>query len=173
MATASSVGSAAPTSPQAASSPTPPPQKKQTWGEYLLGGLVNQGVDRLADKGRGILKKAATDATRSLYTLHSLLESICEHLDENHEISYQTLVFPNPSITNSISVKLIGKKVSNPEIKIFDLVGNLVQTEKLTQSSMDLITIPLSSSLKNGNYILKIEDENNKVIVNESIVLKN
>jgi hypothetical protein len=93
--------------------------------------------------------------------------------DEEHEISYQSLVFPNPSTTNSISVKLIGKKVNNPEIKIFDLIGNLVQTEKLTQSSMDLITIPFNSSLKNGNYILKIEDENNKVIVNESIVLKN
>ncbi len=93
------------------------------------------------------------------------------NLNENASISYQSLVFPNPSAGNSISVKLLGKKVNNPEIKIFDVLGNLIQTEKFTQNSMDSISITFNKSIKNGNYILQVIDENNKVVVKENITI--
>lgn len=90
-------------------------------------------------------------------------------IGELKDVAYQSITFPNPANGNEISVRLIGKIVINPTYTILDISGKTIAEGCAISVSNDFIQVPLTNTISNGNYILKIKDSANKDVVLEHI----
>lgn len=75
--------------------------------------------------------------------------------DELNSEELSLSVFPNPA-ANSINIALIGPWEGDVFVKITDMLGRVVLTEKLNDVQFTQLNI---SSLDNGIYILQIESK--------------
>ncbi len=96
-------------------------------------------------------------------------DNVLTGIGDPQQPSYTTLVFPNPSNTNEINIKLFGKAFSNATYVITDLSGKSVQNGVPTIQSNEMIQVKLNQQLINGNYFIKIFDESKHEIVSEQI----
>jgi hypothetical protein len=109
--------------------------------------------------------KTFTTLSQAFVNTDDLLTGI----GDPQQLSYTTLVFPNPSNTNEINIKLFGKSISNATYVITDLSGKTVQNGAPTLQSNEMIQVKLNHQLINGNYFIKIFDESKHEVVSEQI----
>ncbi|HZV69349.1 MAG TPA: T9SS type A sorting domain-containing protein [Saprospiraceae bacterium] len=82
---------------------------------------------------------------------------------------YATLLFPNPSNSNEINIKIIGREFGITDFAVFDLQGRIVQQGKVDNTSGDLIRLSLSNVPVNGTYVIKLKDKDGREVVSEKV----
>jgi len=84
--------------------------------------------------------------------------------------SWSTILFPNPS-KGSFNIRFIGKHPETINYTICDFSGRLIQSGSQLKLNNNELALEMRSALPNGNYFLKITDQNNSVIATETLSL--
>lgn len=83
------------------------------------------------------------------------------------DITYQSLMFPNPSNHNTLYVKLFGKSVTNPTYQIIDLNGKVLAEGSPELKEKELMILNLQAEIPNGVYFVKIQDNNTNIVTEQ------
>ncbi len=150
---------------------------------FLLGAFgVSQGQHtnesyfyRFNRKGSGSYPFLANfsygaDATYStLSDARINMSDLTTGIKDLNDVDYSTIVFPNPSNTNEINIKIIGREIMATDYAIFDLPGRNVQQGKVDNTSTDLITLSLNDKIANGTYVIRLMNSEGREVVVEKI----
>lgn len=85
------------------------------------------------------------------------------------DVDYSTLIFPNPSNTNEINIKIIGREINVTDYAVIDLLGRNVQQGKVDNSSSGLITLSLNDNIGNGTYVIRLMNKEGREVVVEKV----
>ncbi len=82
-------------------------------------------------------------------------------------------VYPNPVTNASFNVLFDGRKEGNYSIVLTDLAGRILLTKSVNISKgIQTEQVNLNRSAAKGVYMVKVLDENKKIIINEKIVVQ-
>ncbi len=84
-------------------------------------------------------------------------------------VDFSTLVFPNPTNSGEINIKIFGREINATDYAVFDLPGRNVQQGKVDNSSNDLITLSLNDNIGNGTYVIRLMNKEGKEVVVEKV----
>ncbi len=84
---------------------------------------------------------------------------------------YSTLLYPNPTNGSQLNIQVLGKNTTLTQYTVMDMMGRVVQTGKPQITGGESVSIVLDDNLVNGNYVIKVEDSNNQVVVTEKFDL--
>lgn len=88
-------------------------------------------------------------------------------------ITNEAHIFPNPVTTNEFKIYFDGQHAGKYNVTITDLSGKVIMNRAITVNTKTQIeTVPLSSKIAKGMYMVKVTDANNKFIFTERIVVQ-
>ena len=79
-------------------------------------------------------------------------------------------VYPNPVKGNTINVQFIDQPVGLYEVKLINITGRVVYTEKISVSSNNMLQPLKTTTLQKGMYQLEIKNADNSTQVQKIIV---
>jgi len=97
------------------------------------------------------------------------LNNLTTGIKDFQDVDYTTLVFPNPSNSNEINIKIIGREFGITDFAVFDMQGRIVQQGKVDNASVDLIRLSLNNAISNGTYVIKLKDKEGRDVVSEKV----
>lgn len=74
------------------------------------------------------------------------------------EVSYATLLYPNPSAGSELNIKLMGGQFELGSYEVFDAMGRLVKQGQLQANGSD-VQVQMGEPLPSGNYYIQLKDK--------------
>jgi hypothetical protein len=101
----------------------------------------------------------------------SMVQSAAEAVSTVSTTETGTLqLYPNPA-SDVVRIKFSSPATGEMKVKIFDIVGKMVQTTEMEKQGMVFDKVMNISSLRKGQYIMKFEFSNGTSITNKFIKL--
>ncbi|MGB4850153.1 MAG: T9SS type A sorting domain-containing protein [Saprospiraceae bacterium] len=100
------------------------------------------------------------------------LDNLTTGINDLHGVDYSTLVFPNPTNSNEVNIKILGHDPAPTEYAVFDLLGMNVQQGKIDNASNDMITLSLNDNIGNGTYVIRLMNKEGKEVIVEKVNLQ-
>ena len=79
-------------------------------------------------------------------------------ITENNNISLSYSVYPNPT-ASTVNLKVENQNLENLSFQLFDINGKQLMNEKITSNETSITM----GSFANGNYLLKVSDNNKEL----------
>jgi len=86
---------------------------------------------------------------------------------EDFELVDSFKMFPNPT-KNNIQIQLKNVNFNSVKVTIYDLIGHKIASSEHTKNTITINT----SSFSKGVYLVKIERDNNSIIVTKKLIVK-
>lgn len=91
---------------------------------------------------------------------------------EENEIQFSTLVYPNPSNSGIINLRVMGKELPMSQYTVTDITGRTVASGILNHPGALEASIQVGNEVANGTYFLNVMDKDGIQLLTEQIVLK-
>jgi hypothetical protein len=87
-------------------------------------------------------------------------------------ISYATVLYPNPSAGSELNIKLMGGQFELGSYEVFDAMGRLVKQGQLQTIGSD-VQVKMGVPLPSGNYYIQLKDKQLRSIVTQQFEVIN
>lgn len=99
---------------------------------------------------------------------NAIVQAITNSVNDVKEELNSVLVFPNPT-NNVLHLKIDINQPSDVEFEVINVLGEIIEKQKNTQSDKNDIQLILNNELPNGNYFLKIKSTKEYHLISFSI----
>ncbi|MBK8565381.1 MAG: T9SS type A sorting domain-containing protein [Saprospiraceae bacterium] len=87
-------------------------------------------------------------------------------------ISYATVLYPNPSAGSELNIKLMGGQFELGSYEVFDAMGRLVKQGQLQANGSD-VQVQMGEPLRSGNYYIQLKDKQLRSIATQQFEVIN
>lgn len=111
-----------------------------------------------------------TNVVGAFTNTDNLVVTDIQDIDHNN---YSTIVYPNPCHGKNIHVQFVGRNISSATYMLIDMFGRVIEEGIVDIESTSSCNISFNRTQQNGHYLLRIFDEKQHEVLNESINILN